>query len=160
MSGIDHRQKRRRLLQRELLEVLDRLDPRPSGAGRSARVLVVDDSRACRTLAMIALRAAGYEVSAAADGCQAWSLLQDAIFDVVVSDLQMPRMGGLDLLQKVRSSAPLAHLPVILNSSMSDSVSRSAALAAGANEYIAKEGSGARALLLDSVARWLPGAGR
>lgn len=160
MGGTDRRAARRLALESALLGVLDRLGPRSRGPGRGIRVLVVDDSLPCRALAASILTEAGYEVRAVADGSQAWTLLQDVRFDVVVSDLQMPRMDGLDLLHRVRASAPLADLPVILNSSTSDGRARSAALAAGANDYIPKHGSSARALLLDSVARWSPQGGR
>lgn len=161
MSGTDRRAVQKIVLEGAMRGVLDRLGSRSRRAGRSVRVLVVDDSRACRALATSLLTEAGYEVRAVADGSQAWTLLQEVAFDVVVSDLQMPHMGGLDLLEKVRASCALANLPVILNSSLSEDLgARSAALAAGANDYIAKDGSAARTRLLDSVARWVPGAGR
>ena len=159
-------------LQRELVRVLEELDPTLGNrvsrllerrisegccAERSKRVLIVDDSQACRMLAIQVLSEAGYEVRSVSDGVEAWSLLQDVAFDVVVSDLQMPQMGGLGLLEKVRSSGPLCELPVILNTAVEDAESRAEALAAGANDYIPKASLESRDRLLQSVARWSRG---
>src|SRR5262249_29472073 len=58
------------------------------------RVLLVDDSVTTRTLEKSILEAAGYEVTAAADGAAAWQLLQERGMDLVVSDVEMPRMDG------------------------------------------------------------------
>ena len=78
------------------------------------RVLVVDDSMTTRTLLKSILETAGYFVRAASDGQEAWDRLQTESFDAVVSDVDMPRMTGFQLTEKIRGSSERSRLPVIL----------------------------------------------
>ncbi|HEX4353250.1 MAG TPA: ATP-binding protein, partial [Polyangiales bacterium] len=73
-------------------------------SAKRKRVLVVDDSITTRTLEASVLEAAGYEVATAFDGADAWRLLQERGADLVVSDVEMPRMDGLALTETMRSS--------------------------------------------------------
>lgn len=123
------------------------------GHRRALRVLLVDDSDADRVRFGRALSGAGYEVHAAEDGSQAWARLQEQIFDVLVSDCQMPGTDGLELTRLVRASREHAQIPVIMVSAMDAPSDRAAGLAAGAAEYICKTNAGATPVLLDSVER-------
>ena len=78
------------------------------------RLLVVDDSLTTRALEKSILEAAGYEVTVAADGAAAWQLLQERGTDLLVSDVDMPRMDGVALTEAVRGSKRFADLPVVL----------------------------------------------
>jgi two-component system, chemotaxis family, sensor kinase CheA len=71
------------------------------------RVLVADDSITTRTLEQSVLEAAGYRVVTAVDGLDAWQRLQDQPFDAVVADVEMPRMDGLTLCERIRASSRL-----------------------------------------------------
>ncbi len=105
---------------------------------RSRKVLVVDDSLSSRTLERAMLRADGYEVILAADGQEAWRILQKETFDLVVSDVQMPLMDGFELTRRIRAALDLKDLPVILVSNLSKSEDRAAGAEAGADDYLVK----------------------
>jgi CheY-like chemotaxis protein len=122
------------------------------------RILVVDDSIAARVTSRHLLSAAGYEVRLAEDGAQAWELLQEAEFDLVVSDAMMPVLDGFGLLERVRAHSDLADLPVIMNTVLEDANERDAALAAGANDFVCKKDADAARRLVDSVDRLTGGA--
>ncbi len=109
----------------------------PADAPRR-RVLVADDSVMTRTLERSILEAAGYEVVVASDGAQALELLRSTTVDLVVSDVEMPRMDGLELTTAVRQDDQLRHLPIVLVTSLDapEHVERGAA--AGADAYIVK----------------------
>lgn len=117
------------------------------------RVLVADDSGASRALSEHLLSAAGYEVELAEDGAEAWDLLHEAPFDVLVSDALMPGIDGFELLRRVRASGELANLKVILNTVLDDSEERAAALAAGADDYVCKSNALSGRQLVDVVDR-------
>jgi two-component system chemotaxis sensor kinase CheA len=103
------------------------------------RVLVVDDSATTRELERTLLRAAGIDVEAVADGEEAWTALTgEAPFDVVLSDVEMPRLDGFSLLGRIRSTPRLAHLPVVLVTALEDSSDKQRALDMGASAYIVK----------------------
>jgi CheY-like chemotaxis protein len=97
-------------------------------------------------------------VRLAEDGAQAWELLQEAEFDLVVSDAMMPVLDGFGLLERVRAHSDLADLPVIMNTVLEDANERDAALAAGANDFVCKKDADAARRLVDSVDRLTGGA--
>jgi two-component system, chemotaxis family, sensor kinase CheA len=105
---------------------------------KSKSLLVVDDSATIRTLEKSILEAAGYTVTLAADGMEAWDLLQNEKFDVVVSDINMPRMDGIELTTKIREQASLKDLPVVLVTSLGSAADKEKGLHAGADAYIVK----------------------
>ena len=72
----------------------------------SARVLIVDDERSLRRTLTIALRAAGYQVTSAANGVEALECLRLTTFDIVISDLMMPGMTGIELLKAIKHRSP------------------------------------------------------
>jgi CheY-like chemotaxis protein len=86
---------------------------RPARAAKQ-RVLVAEDSVTTRTLGKSILEAAGYEVAVAPDGAAAWDLLQERGADLLVSDVEMPRMDGIALTEAVRASKRFRDLPVVL----------------------------------------------
>jgi two-component system chemotaxis sensor kinase CheA len=104
------------------------------------RVLVADDSVTTRTLEKAILEEAGYEVRLAADGHQAWRILQKEPIDLVVADVEMPGMDGVTLTETLRHSAALPRIPVILVTSLSSDKDRARGLEAGADAYIVKSG--------------------
>jgi CheY-like chemotaxis protein len=73
---------------------------------RSARVLVVDDEFSLRRTLTIALRAAGYQVTSAANGVETVDRLRLTTFDVVITDLTMPGMTGIELLKAIKRRSP------------------------------------------------------
>ena len=72
----------------------------------SGRILVVDDDESLRRVTQVQLEQFGYQVAAAADGMQALAILQKAPQELVITDLKMPAMSGLELLKKIRADYP------------------------------------------------------
>ncbi len=101
-------------------------------------ILVVEDSITSRMLLQNILESAGYEVKTAVDGIDAFTSLRTDQFDLVVSDIEMPRMNGFDLTAKIRSDSNLSALPVVLVTSLSSREDREHGIDAGANAYIVK----------------------
>ncbi|MCP4679109.1 MAG: response regulator [Deltaproteobacteria bacterium] len=118
------------------------------------RVLVVDDSMASRTMGRNILQEAGYDVTLAADGQEAWELLQKEPFELVVSDVDMPRLDGLGLTRMVRGSDKLRGLPVILVTSLDSPEDIAAGADAGADEYVVK-GTFDQNSLLELVTKYI-----
>jgi len=102
------------------------------------RLLVADDSVTTRTLEKTVLEAAGYEVITASDGAEAWHLLQERGADLVISDVEMPRMDGFGLTEAVRGSRRFRDLPVILLTALDNERDRARGLEAGADAYLVK----------------------
>jgi two-component system chemotaxis sensor kinase CheA len=101
-------------------------------------VLVADDSITTRTLEKNILEAAGYRVRVAADGAEAWTELQTGGINLLVSDINMPRMNGFELTEKVRGDEKLKTLPIILVTSLDSREDRERGIWAGADAYIVK----------------------
>ena len=102
------------------------------------RVLIVDDSLTTRTLERNILEYQGYEVTVATDGQQAWETLQVQAFDLVVSDIEMPRMDGFELTERIKQNERLADIPVIIVSSLSADAEKQRGIEVGADAYIVK----------------------
>jgi two-component system, chemotaxis family, sensor kinase CheA len=115
-------------------------------------VLIAEDSVTSRMLLKGILESAGYQVTTAVDGMDAFSLLQKAHFDLLVSDVEMPRMNGFELTAKVRSTEPLAQVPVVLVTGLDSREDRERGITAGADAYIVKT-SFDQSNLLDVVQR-------
>lgn len=101
-------------------------------------VLVVEDSITARMLLKNILEAAGYYVKTAIDGVDAFTILKSEDFDLVVSDVDMPRMNGFDLTAKIRADRKLAELPVVLVTALESREHRERGVEVGANAYIVK----------------------
>ncbi len=102
------------------------------------RVLVADDSITTRTLEKNILETAGFDVSVAMDGQEAWEMIGEQDFDVVISDVEMPNMNGLELAAHIKGHSSTSHLPVILLTSLGKPEQREAGLRAGADAYLVK----------------------
>ena len=102
----------------------------------SAKMLVVDDDEAIRSLLGRLLDQLGYPVAFACDGQEAWELFQQQNFDVVISDLEMPRMSGQDLMEKVKDKSPDTPFIIITGHSTLESTRQAVRL--GADEYLYK----------------------
>ena len=101
--------------------------------------IVVDDSRAIRMIVGRTLRGLGYEVREAGNGAEALTVLSSGPPpDLVMADWNMPVMDGLELLRRIRASAEFSGVPVIMVTTEAEVDQMTAALAAGANEYIMK----------------------
>ncbi|MBW3651551.1 MAG: response regulator, partial [Actinobacteria bacterium] len=119
---------------------------------RPTRVLLVEDTITTRALERSILEAAGYEVLVAVDGADGWRLLQEQGADLVVSDVNMPRMDGLALCETVRSSSRFRELPFVLVTSLADEDDRRRGVEVGADAYIVK-GDFDQELLLETIER-------
>ena len=113
-------------------------------------VLVVDDSLTVRELERKLLEKRGYAVTVAVDGMDGWNALRSASFDLVVTDIDMPRMDGFELVALVKRDALLKTLPVMIVSYKDRDEDRRRGLDAGADYYLAK-GSFHDEALLDAV---------
>jgi two-component system chemotaxis sensor kinase CheA len=111
------------------------------------RLILADDSVTTRTLEKSILEAAGYEVLTAVDGSDAWHLLQDKGADLVVSDVEMPKMDGFSLTETIRGSKRFRTLPVVLVTALETDRDRTRGLEAGADAYLSKSSFDQKALL-------------
>lgn len=116
------------------------------------RILLAEDSITTRMQERRILEAAGYLVETAVDGLDAWNKLALHSYDAVVSDIQMPRMSGLELAERMRKNKRFAEVPIVLITSLATEEDRRRGLAAGADAYITKSEFDQR-LLLDCLAR-------
>jgi two-component system chemotaxis sensor kinase CheA len=101
-------------------------------------ILVAEDSITARVLLRSILEAAGYQVKTAVDGMDALTLLRTDNFDMVVSDVDMPRMNGFELTARIRSDKKLAELPVVLVTALESRDDREHGIEVGASGYMAK----------------------
>ena len=122
--------------------------------GTKSSILVVEDSITSRALLKNILESAGYRVTVAVDGIDAYTALKSATFDLVVSDVEMPRMDGFDLTAKVRADKQLAALPIVLVTALGSREHRERGIDVGANAYIVKS-SFDQSNLLESIRRLL-----
>lgn len=103
-----------------------------------ARVLVVDDSASTRAYVRAVLQGAAYEVDAAASGFEAMRRLPKGTYDLLVLDVNMPEINGLELIAFLRKNAHYKETPVLVISTQAKSVDVARALALGANGFLAK----------------------
>lgn len=102
------------------------------------RVLVVDDSLTVRELERKLLSHVGYEVDVAVDGMDGWNAARTGHFDLLVTDIDMPRMDGIELVTLVKKDPNLKHLPVMIVSYKDREEDRRRGLEAGADYYLTK----------------------
>jgi two-component system chemotaxis sensor kinase CheA len=127
---------------------------RRPGRPATRRILVVDDSITTRTLEQSILEAAGYEVTTAVDGSDAWRALQERGADLVLADIEMPRMDGFALCEAIRASKRFQQLPVVLVTALESPEHRARGLEVGADAYIGKS-SFDQQHLLDTIRQLL-----
>ncbi|MEU4877098.1 SpoIIE family protein phosphatase [Streptomyces sp. NPDC021608] len=109
-----------------------------AGPTRSARLLVADDNADMREYLARILTAAGYEVEAVGDGAEALDAARRRTPDLVVSDVMMPRLGGLELVGRLRADTRTASVPVVLLSARAGQEASIEGLQAGADDYLVK----------------------
>ncbi|KVU66747.1 hybrid sensor histidine kinase/response regulator [Burkholderia ubonensis] len=119
-------------------------------ADRRRRVLVVDDSLTVRELERKLLEKRGYDVTIAVDGMDGWNAVRGEAFDLVVTDVDMPRMDGIELVTLIKNDPRLKRVPVMIVSYKDRDEDRRRGLDAGADYYLAK-GSFHDEALLDAV---------
>ena len=114
---------------------------------KKRRLLVVDDSVTTRSLEKSILEAAGFEVLTAADGAEAWLVLQEKGADLVVSDVEMPRLDGFGLTEVIRGSKRFRELPAVLVTALETEKDKARGLEVGADAYLPKSTFDQTALL-------------
>jgi two-component system sensor histidine kinase and response regulator WspE len=116
------------------------LKPGESGETRTSRkrILVADDSITVREVERQMLRRLGHDVDVAVDGVDAWNQLCAGRHDLLVTDVDMPRMNGIELVRQLRRDPRFAHLPVAIVSYKDRAEDRAAGMQAGANAYLTK----------------------
>ncbi|MEZ0329833.1 MAG: chemotaxis protein CheW [Dissulfuribacterales bacterium] len=118
----------------------------------AAQVLLAEDSNFYRNILSSYLTAAGLNVTAVEDGQQAWDTLQNEHFDLVITDIEMPNMTGLELTRKIKDNPATKDLPVIAVTSLSGEEDRKRGIQAGVDDYQPKLD---RDLVLKAVERLL-----
>jgi two-component system chemotaxis sensor kinase CheA len=118
---------------------------------KSLRILFVEDTVFFRRAVSIVLEKEGHQLSVAVDGREALDLLEKSptAFDLVISDIEMPKMNGFELAEAVRANPALAHLPLLALSSRADHRHSERGLRAGFNIYLEKLKP---ALLVEAIA--------
>jgi two-component system chemotaxis sensor kinase CheA len=101
-------------------------------------ILVAEDSITARTLLKNILESAGYDVKTAVDGVDAFTVLKMESFDLVVSDVDMPRMSGFELTAKIRADKKFSELPIVLVTALESREDKERGIDVGANAYIVK----------------------
>ena len=112
--------------------------PAPAQEARTPTVMVVDDSITMRKVTSRVLENHSLDVVTANDGLDAAEKLRDIVPDLILLDIEMPRMDGYELLEHIRADARLRHVPVVMITSRAGQKHRKKARAAGANDYLTK----------------------
>jgi two-component system chemotaxis sensor kinase CheA len=105
---------------------------------KAGKILIAEDSITSRTLIKNILETAGYQVTTSVDGADAFSKVSSDDFDIVVSDVDMPRMNGFELTARIRQDYKLHELPVVLVTALGSREDRERGIEAGADAYIVK----------------------
>ncbi|VVN97747.1 Hpt domain-containing protein [Pseudomonas fluorescens] len=119
---------------------------------RPLLVMVVDDSVTVRKVTSRLLERHGMNVLTAKDGIDAMALLEEHTPDLMLLDIEMPRMDGFEVAMQVRSDPRLQHLPIIMITSRTGQKHRDRAMAIGVNDYLGKPYQ--ESVLLESIALW------
>jgi two-component system sensor histidine kinase and response regulator WspE len=117
---------------------------------QARRILVVDDSLTVREMEKKLLLGRGYRVDIAIDGIDGWNVVRSGAYDLVITDVDMPRMDGVELVEMIRKDIHLHKLPVMIVSYKDRPEDRARGMTAGADYYLAK-GSFHDETLLDAV---------
>ena len=117
-------------------------------------ILIVDDSSSLRTVVRLALVRAGYEVLAAGDGIEGLEQLEKGRVNLIVSDVNMPRMDGIAFVRKLKENARHKFTPVIMLTTEGQDAKKAEGRAAGAKAWMLKPFNPPQ--LLDAVSKLLP----
>ena len=120
-------------------------------------MLVVDDSITIREVERNMLQTRGYDVDVAVDGMDGWNAVRTGRYDLVISDIDMPRMNGIEFVSHIKQDPRLKNIPVMIVSYKDREEDRNRGLEAGADYYITK-GSFHDETLVDAVADLIGGA--
>ena len=110
----------------------------PAVLAAASGILVVDDSITSRSLEKSILEAHGYRVRTAVDGLEALELLRTELADLIITDIQMPRMDGFGLVEALKADSRLKGIPVIIVSSLESPADQERGLLLGADAYVVK----------------------
>lgn len=133
------------------LDKINRADSVPERKAASKRILVVDDSITVREVERNMLTGRGYQVDVAVDGIDGWNAVRTGQYDLIISDIDMPRMNGFEFVELIKKDPHLKTLPVMIVSYKDRPEDRNRGLEAGADYYLTK-GSFHDETLLDAVA--------
>jgi len=101
-------------------------------------ILLVDDSPTILNMLSLMLQQFGYKVVTASDGVKALEVLDRSVVELIITDVNMPRMDGFKLITRIRQDKTLAELPIIVLSTESDTHDRQQAMGLGADLYLTK----------------------
>jgi len=101
-------------------------------------IISIDDSSTMRRMVAFTLKGAGYDVLEASDGAEALKVLKGRTVDLVISDINMPNMDGLELTRQLRSQPAFSRTPILLLTTESDPSKKAEGRAAGATGWIVK----------------------
>lgn len=104
----------------------------------SKRILVVDDSESIRELVGLTLESSGYQVSKGVDGQDAMKFLDGSEIDLVITDLNMPNVDGIQFIKEIRKTTGYATIPILMLTTESQAAKKDEAKAAGATGWIVK----------------------
>ena len=102
------------------------------------RILAVDDSSSMREVVMLTLKVAGYEATQAHDGVEALAMAQKDQYDLVITDVNMPNMNGIELIRALRELPNYRHTPILTLTTEKELTRRHEGRAAGATGWIVK----------------------
>jgi two-component system, chemotaxis family, chemotaxis protein CheY len=114
----------------------------------SKTIMTADDSASMREVVSFTLKRAGYEVVQAADGAEALAKLEGASVQMLITDLNMPNMDGIELIRRVRATPAYRYLPIIMLTTESQDQKKQAGKAAGASGWIVKPFRGEQLVLV------------
>jgi two-component system, chemotaxis family, sensor kinase CheA len=126
---------------------IDPVDAPAVAPRRGGRLLVVDDALTVRELQRTILERAGFDVTVAGDGIEALAHLENETFDLVLTDIEMPRMDGFALTEHIRSHPTLANVAVLILTSLASDADRQRGMSVGADGYIVKSSFDEQSLL-------------
>ena len=114
---------------------------------KGGRLLVVDDALTVRELQRTILERAGFDVTVASDGIEALAHLENEAFDLVLTDVEMPRMNGFELTEHIRAHATMSNVAILILTSLASDADRRRGMDVGADGYIVKSSFDEQSLL-------------